>query len=432
MRRRAEELAGATESAFADNDARRLLHELEVHQIELEIQNTELRAARDEAEAALDRYTELYDFAPVGYCTLTPRGIISRANLTISAMVGIDRDKMPRRSFGMLLARSDRAAFKSLLYQVLTTETVRSGEFKMADPKLAVRFVSIEAKRYFSEAESSAVIQCNIRDIGTRKLAEDMASRNVKLNREIARRKTVEEDLRAHRKEQTRLLKQSSLQQKQLRDLSHQILNAQEEERKRISRELHDIIAQTLVGINVHLEVLDQGNAESSDDFRKQISKTQVLVERAVKIVHDFARELRPTMLDDLGLIPALQMYMKQFMADTGIRVSLKAYARVDHSVTMVRTVLYRIAQEALSNAARHAKASRVDVRIEPEGGMILMTIKDNGKGFKTGGVGKRSNKKNRLGLIGMKERAEMIGGSFEVITATGGPTTVRVAIPMA
>ena len=136
-------------------------------------------------------------------------------------------------------------------------------------------------------------------------------------------------------------------------------------------------------------------------------------------------------MLDDLGLIPALQVHMKQFMADTGIRVSLKAFAKIDQSATMVRTVLYRIAQEALTNVARHAKASHVEVSIESLENVIRMTIKDDGQGFQVSGKA-GSKKKNRLGLIGMRERAEMIGGSFQVDSAPGGPTTVRVEIPVA
>jgi signal transduction histidine kinase len=219
------------------------------------------------------------------------------------------------------------------------------------------------------------------------------------------------------------------LHQKQLRDLSRRILHTQEEERKRISRELHDVIAQTLVGINVHLAVLNRGSEASPATFRRQVAKTQKLVAKAVGVVHDFALRLRPTMLDDLGLIPALQVYMERFMADTGIRASLKASAKIDRSANMVITALYRIAQEALTNVARHAKASRVEVTIESLENLIRMTVSDDGQGFAV--IGKTgSKKKNRLGLVGMRERAEMMGGTFEVDSAPGKPTTVRIEIP--
>lgn len=550
LRRRAEKIVANPSPLHADDDARRLLHELEVHQIELEMQNAELRTARDESEALLDKYTELYDFSPVGYFNLDPSGIIRLANLTGSTMLGIGRSNLIGRSFAMILVREQRAIFKSLLKRVFASETKLTGEFELEDPNLATHIVMIEARRspnglecctmvqditgrriaqegmrvseiryrrlfeaahdgvllidpntnrifdanpfmtrllgYSREQligkelfeigllkdekasrqmflklktdhqvryedlplesqtgshkevevvanlyqeDGHSVIQCNIRDITTRKLAEEMSSKNVKLKLEITRRKVIEEDLRAHRKEQSRLLKQSRLQQKQLRDLSHRILNAQEEERKKISRELHDVIAQTLVGIKVHLEALDHGAGAFSESFRKQIINTQRLVEKAVEIVHDFARELRPTMLDDLGLIPALQMYMKQFMTDSGIRCSLKTFAKVDHTETMMRTMLYRIVQEALTNVARHSKASQVVVSIEAVKDGIRMTIVDDGLGFEVKDK-TRSKKSSQLGLIGMKERAEMIGGTFEVDSSPGGPTTVKVIIP--
>ena len=550
LRRRAEKLVGKPTAPLADADAQRMLHEIEVHQIELEIQNDELRTARDEAEVLLDKYTELYDFAPVGYFNLSAEGVIRLANLTGSTLFGIGRANLIGRQFAMFLAPGQRSRFKELLHQVFTVDAKQSGEFELADANLAAHIVMIEARRSPNGLECCAmmqditgrrqaqegmriseiryrrlfeaahdgiliispdtgriidanpfmtrllgysrdqligrelfeigllkdeaasrrmfrnlknshevhyedlplvtqagrkqevevvanlyqedgrpVIQCNIRDITLRKLAEEMSSRNVKLKKEIVHRQLVEKDLREHRKEQSRLLRQSRSQQKHLRDLSHRILIVQEDERKRISRELHDVIAQTLVGINVNLELLDQEKSASPEMFRRQISKTQMLVERAVKIVHDFARELRPAMLDDLGLIPALQMYMKQFMAETGIRGSLKVFAKIDQAGIMVRTALYRIAQEALTNVARHSKASRVVVSIELREDVIFMTIKDNGQGFNVSGKS-GSRKRRRLGLIGMRERAEMIGGTFEVDSAPGSPTTVRVGIP--
>jgi len=550
LRSRAEKFVPPRQRGTDDGESSRLLHELEVHQIELEMQNNELRQARDESEALLDKYTELYDFAPVGYFTLAADGNIRLVNLTGSTMVGIGRSTLIGRSFTMLVEPAQRTGFRNFLKQVFLVETRQSGEFGLKDEQLATRIVAIEARRspngleciammlditgrkdaqdrmHHSEIryrrlfeaaqdgiliidpatnkiidtnpymtrllgsprdqvigrelheigllkdESASrrmlrelkrshevryddlpldcqagrhkdvevvanlyneggrpVVQCNIRDITTRKLAEEMSHRNVKLNREIIRRQKVESALRENRTEQARLLRQSRAQQKELRSLSHRILNAQEEERKRISRDLHDVITQTLVGINVHLAVLKQGTAASPAAFRRQISKTQSLVKKGVAIVHDFARKLRPTMLDDLGLIPALQADLERFMADTGIRVRLKTSEGMAPISTLVRTALYRIAQGALTNIARHAKASQVEVRVEALKKVIRMTIQDNGQGFVVSEQ-TQSMKKNRLGLIGMKERAEMVGGTFKVDSAPGGPTTVEVEIP--
>src|SRR5207253_10194527 len=149
-----------------------------------------------------------------------------------------------------------------------------------------------------------------------------------------------------------------------------------------ISRELHDVVAQTLTTINVRLANLKKEAALNTHGLERSIARTQRLVEESVKIVHRFARELRPTVLDDLGLIPALHTFMKNFRAQTGIRVSLSAFAAVEQVNGDKRTVLYRLAQEALTNVARHAQASQVEVRIQKLDGALCMQIQDNGKGF--------------------------------------------------
>src|SRR6185436_10638169 len=142
-----------------------------------------------------------------------------------------------------------------------------------------------------------------------------------------------------------------------------------------------------------------------------------------------FARELRPTVLDDLGLIPALHTFMKTFREQTGIRVSLSAFAAVEQVHGDKRTVLYRVAQEALTNIARHARASRAEVKIQQMNGSICMKIKDDGKGFQTENH-LHGKKQRRLGLLGMRERVEMIRGKFTIQSAPGKGTTIRALIP--
>jgi signal transduction histidine kinase len=152
---------------------------------------------------------------------------------------------------------------------------------------------------------------------------------------------------------------------------------------------------------------------------------------KSVDIVHRFARELRPSVLDDLGLIPALQSFMTSYMKDTDIRCTLKVFAGIEQADGNTRTVLYRIAQEALTNVARHAQASHALLCIQNPNGGIRMEITDNGCGFAV--EGKSSAKKNnRLGLLGMRERIEMIGGTFYVESTPGEGATIRVEIPAA
>ena len=249
------------------------------------------------------------------------------------------------------------------------------------------------------------------------------------LKQEIIQRKVVEESLRASELTSSLLLVNSRRMQEELRHLSRQLLSVQEEERRKISRELHDVIAQTLTGINVRLAALKTESSDSITKLHKRITSTQRLVEKSVDIVHRFARELRPTVLDDLGLIPALQSFMKGFMEDTGVRVSLKVSAGIEDFSGTLRTMLYRVAQEALTNVSRHAKATQVKVCIESLNGSIQMEITDNGQGFDVAGKS-NTGKHNRLGLLGMRERVEMVGGTFCVESSPGHPTTVRVTIP--
>jgi signal transduction histidine kinase len=139
---------------------------------------------------------------------------------------------------------------------------------------------------------------------------------------------------------------------------------------------------------------------------------------------------LRPTVLDDLGLIPALHTYMKTFTTETGIRVSLSAFAGLEQVNGEKRTVLYRVAQEALTNVARHAHASHVEVKIQKQADAICMRIKDNGKGF-LARSDSHPKKDKRLGLLGMRERLDMVGGSLTVTSTPGKGTTVLAQLPI-
>jgi len=249
------------------------------------------------------------------------------------------------------------------------------------------------------------------------------------LNQEINHRKTAEAALKKSERHYSELLEQSDRLQEQLRQLSRQILSAQEEERREISRELHDVIAQTLTGINVRLAALKKEAATNTKGLDRNIARTQRLVEKSVDIVHRFARELRPAVLDDLGLIPALHSFMKSFTTRTGVRTHLKAFAGIEELETARRTVLFRVAQEALTNVARHAKASRVEVSLQKQPDGICMKIKDDGKSFQVERT-LHANGGKRLGLLGMRERLEMVGGKFGVESAPGQGTTITAQIP--
>ncbi len=251
-----------------------------------------------------------------------------------------------------------------------------------------------------------------------------------KLKQEIFRRKAIEKKLKTREQQHKRLLEEARNMQEHLRHLSRQILLAQEEERKEISRELHDEIAQILSGINVHMAALKVEDAINTKSLKKKISSTQRLVEKSVKIVHRFARDLRPAILDDLGLIPALHSYMKGFTQRTKIEIRFKASLGVEKLNFIKRTMFYRVVQAALTNVAQHAHASLVKVTIQKTLRTIHLKIADNGKSFQVENV-LFAKKNKRLGLLGMRERVEMVGGRFTVESEKGVGTTIGAEVPI-
>ncbi|HZZ57098.1 MAG TPA: histidine kinase [Opitutaceae bacterium] len=267
------------------------------------------------------------------------------------------------------------------------------------------------------------------KDAAVRNLAAALARGNRRLEREVVRRQAAELAVRTCKQEFRELLRQSQNMERKLHQLTRQIISAQEDERKEISRELHDEIVQTLVGINVELSALGQGTSRDLHHLKAKIARTQRLVENSVKAVHRFARELRPAVLDDLGLIPALHAFSKGLAERKGLRIRLTAFAGVETLTGTKRTVLFRVAQEALTNVGRHARATLITVNIREIAGAVRMEISDNGRSFP---VARTLQAKNpaRLGLVGMRERVEMVGGELAIESVPGIGTTVRAEVP--
>jgi PAS domain S-box-containing protein len=422
-----------TARAEVQPDIQRMLHELQVHQIELELQNEELQKAKAEADAGLKKYTDLYEHAPVGYYTLGDDGTIQMMNLTGASMVGIVRSQLIGRRFGLLVSTAHRPAFNSFLKRVFASRKKRSGDFELLGQGQWPQTVRIEAQCFPNGVECRAVVV----DISEHKRAEETQIRleaattsNSKLKREIVRREAVEAALMQSEGNARHLLEESNKMQRQLRDMSRRILSVQEDQRKEISRELHDQITQTLVGINIHMAAYAKAVKTDPGSITRGAAPIRRLVEKAVQTVHKFAQDLRPAMLDELGLITSLVSYVRGFPKPNGMRIQFKAFARDVELDNAKRTVLYRVAQEALVNVAKHSKATKVDVTIfKVEDGMCL-EVADNGRSFD---VAYMATEKwgRHLGLVGMRERVAMVGGTFSVESAKGVGTTVRATVPL-
>ncbi len=209
-----------------------------------------------------------------------------------------------------------------------------------------------------------------------------------------------------------------------LRDLSTRLLEVQETERKALSRELHDEVGQALSGVLLGIANVTAMLAPQDDQGAfHELQKLKRLTERTVATVRDMSLLLRPSMLDDLGLVPALQWQAREISRTTELAVTVQAESVSDDLDDAHRTCIYRIAQEALRNTVRHARASRVNIDLTQDSEGLMLTIDDNGSGF-------RPEREKGVGILGMEERVKHLGGSFELRSERGAGSHIQVRLP--
>jgi signal transduction histidine kinase len=258
---------------------------------------------------------------------------------------------------------------------------------------------------------------------------EALALRNARLEEEIADHQRAEAEMRESREHYFQLYQEARAMEANLRELSAQVLSAQEEERKRISRELHDEIGQALTAINVAVAMLKRQGV-SDPAFQRNVADAEQLLANTMEAVHSFARELRPAMLDHLGLQSALRAHILAFTRQTGIRTELVPHPSLARLDERREEVLFRVAQEALNNIFKHAGATAAKIEFTAADNALNMEIGDNGCAFSVEEqLGSKPN--GRLGLLGMQERVRHVNGSFAIESVSGNGTRVRVRIPL-
>ena len=256
----------------------------------------------------------------------------------------------------------------------------------------------------------------------------ELSTSNTNLEEEIHVRQRVEAALRESKDHYFKLFQQAHNMERDLRELSAKVLSVQEDERKRISRELHDEIGQALTAVNVAIAVLKK-QAHSDASFAKRVSDAEQLIEQTMETVHRFARELRPAMLDHLGVHSALRAHVTLFTQRTGIKTELVAHPDLTRIDGQRSEVLFRVAQEALNNVFKHAKATAVKIEFAASPDGLTMEVADNGCSFLVDDkLGEKAT--GRLGLLGMKERVRHVNGNFTIESAPSKGTRVRVKVP--
>lgn len=230
-----------------------------------------------------------------------------------------------------------------------------------------------------------------------------------------------EDDLRRRTEVQ---LQQS---QERLRSLTGRLESIQEEERTRIAREVHDELGQSLTAVKLELALLRDQFSESQPSLLARTDSIGKLVDMTMQSVRKIATELRPVALDQLGLVPAIEWQAREFLSRTGIQCRLNIYMRSVALSAERSTGVFRIFQEILTNVARHAQATSVDISMQEHAGHLQLEVTDNGRGITEAEVtGSKS-----LGLLGMRERALLLGGETTIQRHAEKGTTVRVRIPL-
>jgi len=206
---------------------------------------------------------------------------------------------------------------------------------------------------------------------------------------------------------------------------------AQEEERARIARELHDDLCQRLTGTEYRVEVLHDQMLSTNRRMAKDLDDVMQELDRSITEVRRMSFNLRPSVLDDFGLVPALRLLCTEFQKAHGVTATLEVAGNIGEDIgAHTEIALYRIAQEALTNVAKHAGAVRVSVQLDRQDAFLRLHVEDDGRGFSYDDAVRKRGPGHGLGLISMRERAELLGGTCVVTSASGAGTAITITIP--
>jgi two-component system sensor histidine kinase UhpB len=365
---------------------------------------------RKQAEEALARSEafnrRLVEASPVGILYLDAAGIITYENPAMRRMMGVPGE-MQSPVIGVKIAEVPpikEAGMLPLFERCLAGETI-AGE--------VAHYRSLMGSQVDLEIHAAPLMDAWGKWDGAIVIAQD-----------ITGRKQVED-------EKARLFEALSQQREQLRALAGRLAEVQEAERKQLAQELHDLVGRNLTALDLNLNMIRAQISSASPavaSIQDCLEESLVLVEQTAECIRDVMANLRPPVLDDYGLVAALRWYGTQVASWAGLTVSVQGEEPVPRLVTSVETALFRIAQEALTNVAKHAQASEVTVLVAVEDGTTCLTVTDNGLGFEFALPAELSGR-HGWGLLSMTERAEAIGGECHIESRPGLGTQVMVQV---
>ena len=379
-----------------DHERALLRHDLEVHQEELRAQNQKLIEALHELEETRDRFIELYDGAPNGYCTLDGAGVVREINLTGAALLGRSRAALVGSPLLPSIVAADRGRFLGYLrISAHGTHEATGGEELHVHTPTGDRTLQLTCRPRHHEG---ALVEFFVAMV------------------DVTERRRLEAAREELRREHMQLVRR--------------VLTLQEAERRRIARDIHDDLGQQVTALRLKLEWLAERSA-GDEELGSRLRAVQEAAERVDQHIDFLLRDLRPAGLDELGLLAVLRQTVADWSATFGIAATFRAIGvdagRLPHEI---ETQAFRIVQEALNNVHKHAAATQVKVALERRRGRTVLTVADNGIGLVASASAPPGGQRRGLGLLGMHERAMLIGGQLDITSTPGKGTTVTLLLP--
>jgi PAS domain S-box-containing protein len=365
------------------------MHELHVHKIELEMQNEELYQTQVELYNAKTRYFELYDMAPVGYLTLSCEGIILDANLSSANTIGKSREELKGQALSSFIYTQDQDIFYMFRKKISDSQERQVCELRMQNAQGEVFWAQIIASPKNKDSELSA---CKLifNDITELRTLEAVKERN-----------------------------------EQLHSLSKNILCARENERKSVAREVHDQLGQIMTALKIDLMWLQRKLPKESQALMTKVETMLGHINIGIQSIRDIVLQLRPLILDDLGLEAAMEWHARKYLKSARVKYTINFEVNETLLSEDLKIVLFRIFQEALSNVLRHSKATKILISLTQEDETLILQIVDNGIGV----TQKEIDNSESFGLIGIRERLYPYAGLLSVSGHEGMGTTLRVCI---
>jgi two-component system sensor histidine kinase UhpB len=350
----------------------------------------------------------MFEHAPDGLLVTSSRGKIREANHFAARLLRTPRRELLGRELPLFVCPEQRRSFRSRLVRLQSAggAGVREWEIRLQPPGDDPVETALAVTSLGGASRRPPRLLCAVRDITRRKRIERRLKESERQHRALYRRMLAHRDA--------------------LRVLSARYLHAREEEAKRIAHQLHDEAGQVTASIHLALAEIARGLPPSGRERLRQVAAYLDDIEERLR---SLSHELRPTILDDLGLVPALEFLAEGISARTGIPIHVEGstQGRLD---PVVETTIYRIVQEALANIGRHSRAGRGAIAVKREGRLLHCVIRDDGVGFDTSLLLPRDGRGPGLGLLGVRERIDALGGRMRIRSAPGVGTELSVAVP--